>query len=259
LAKQISQTPETIPKDETTDHNQVLISQLEARLVDLQIEEKELLSKYTPQSRMVQNIRERISIVENKIEEQENKLIQRSSVGVNTTYQRLKEELFTNQSELEALKVKKKMLTRQLAEFENEKETLNQLEISLKDLQQTADLYRRNYNLYNAKLEASRIEDAMDEKKINDAISMNRAHPPLEPISPNKKLNMILGILIGGMGALLYVIIGDFMDDTLETPEDVEKSLQLTVLTSIPDTDRRKRLDHRKEKTLHSDLRIQVN
>ncbi|MFC1830690.1 GumC family protein [Thermodesulfobacteriota bacterium] len=257
LEKQLSQTPETIPQEEQTDQNEALISRLEAKLVDLQIEEKELLSKYTPQSRMVKNVRERINIVENKIEEQENKLIQRSRVGVNATYQRLKEELYRNQAEIEALSVKKEMLVKQLADFQSEKEILNRLETTLNGLQQSVELYRGNYKLYLAKMEASRIEDAMDNEKINDVISIDRAIPPLKPISPKYKLNIFLSILIGTAGGLLWAIIGDFMDDSIETPEDVEKTLQLTVLTSIPNTATRKRLDHRKLETSQSDLRIQ--
>ena len=257
ITKQLSQTPETIPQEEQTDHNEALIGRLEAKLVELQIEEKELLSKYTPQSRMVTNVRERIGIVENKIEEQESKIIQRSSVGVNVTHQRLKEELYRLEAELEALKVKNEMLTEQLADFQSEKETLNRMETRLNGLQQEVDLYRGNYKLYLAKLEASRIEDAMDNEKINDVISMNRALPPLKPISPNYKLNIMMGILIGGIGALLLAIIGEFMDDSLETPEDVEKILQLTVLTSIPDSARTKRLDYQKTDTMQSNLKIQ--
>lgn len=258
LKKQLSQTPETIPQEEQTDQNEVLLSRLEGKLVELQIEEKELLSRYTPQSRMVNNVRERITIVENKIDEQEHKLFQRSRVGVNATYQRLEEELFRNEAELEALAVKKDMMTKQLAEFQSEKETLNRMETKLSGLQRSVDLYRGNYKLYLAKLEASRIEDAMDSEKINEMISMDRALPPLKPISPKYKLNIFLSILIGALGGLLIAIIGDFMDDSIETPEDVEKTLQLPVLTSIPDTESRKRLDYRKLDTKQSNLRIQI-
>ena len=259
LEKQLSQTPETIPQEEQTDQNEVLLSRLEGRLVELQIEEKELLSKFTPQSRMVQNVRERIAIVENKIDEQENKLFQRSRVGINATYQRLEEELFRNQAELEALGVKKETIAKQLAEFQSEKETLNRMETRLNGLQQSVDLYRGNYKLYQAKLEASRIEDAMDNEKINEVVSMDKALPPLKPISPKYKLNIFLSILIGSLGGLLIAIVGDFMDDSIETPEDVEKTLQLPVLTSIPDNANRERLDHKKVDTQQSDLRIQIS
>ena len=108
-----------------------LINTLEARLVELQLKEKELLTKYTDQSRLVQNVKEEIRVVEQKLEEQSTKRYGRRTSGVNPTHQRLKEELFRNEAELEALKAKKITQKEHLDELQVKLENLNQVELEL--------------------------------------------------------------------------------------------------------------------------------
>ena len=57
---------------------------------------------------------------------------------------------------------------------------------------------------------------------------------PTKASSPSVKKNMAIGALLGlivsmGLTVLIYVL-----DDTVKTPDDVEKYLGLNVLTSIP-------------------------
>ena len=259
IKKQLSQTPETIPQGEETNQNELLISRLEVLLMDLRIEEKKLQTRYTPQNRLVKNVKERIAIVEAKLAEHENKLYQKSTLGLNATYLRLKEELFLNQSKLKALAAKKEMQKGQLADYQNEIKDLNEMEMKLSALQQSIDLNRENYRLYHAKLEEARIEEAMDNQKINDVILMGRALPPLKPVSPKYFLNILLGLVLGSLGGISLAIIGDYLDDSLEKPEDVERILQLNFLAGIPDAEKKARLDHRHAETLQSDLRIPLS
>ena len=62
IRMQLGNTPKTIPQGEEVDHNPFLISNLESRLVELKLKQKELLMKYTSQSRLVKNVQEEIQI-----------------------------------------------------------------------------------------------------------------------------------------------------------------------------------------------------
>ena len=57
--------------------------------MELELKEKELLNKYTEQSRLVQNVKDEIAMVRKKLDTQEEKRYGKSSSGMNTTYQRL--------------------------------------------------------------------------------------------------------------------------------------------------------------------------
>jgi capsular polysaccharide biosynthesis protein len=45
---------------------------------------------------------------------------------------------------------------------------------------------------------------------------------------------MIAGILLGGFVMAVVVVLRDVLDETIRSPEDVEKYLQLDILTIIP-------------------------
>jgi len=212
-----------------------LISNLEARLVELQLKEKELLIKYTPQSRLVKNVKEKIQMVQEKLAQNEKKQYGKSRVGLNTTYQLLQEELFRNQAEGKALAAKREIQNTQLTDYHGKLEQLNQIEVKLNQLEQSVDVNRQNYRLYLAKFEESRISDAMDNKKMANVSLMQSAFTPLNPVSPKVLLNIVLAIFLGGFGGLGLAFFGEYLDDSLEKPEDVEKELQLPVLTSIPE------------------------
>jgi len=235
IRQQLDKTPENILQGKEVNHNPYLISNLEVKLVELQLKEKELLTKYTPQSRLVKNVEEEIQMVQEKLTQNEKKQYGKSSVGLNTTYQRLQEELFRNQAEGKALVAKREIQTTQLTNYQGKLEQLNQMEVKLNQLEQSVDVNRQNYRLYLAKFEESRISDAMDNKKMANVSIMQSALTPFKPISPKKGLNIALAIFLGGFGGLGLAFFSEYLDDSLEKPEDVEQSLQLPVLASIPE------------------------
>lgn len=57
---------------------------------------------------------------------------------------------------------------------------------------------------------------------------------PKNPSSPNNTRNIIIGAVLGFILAAAVVIIRHMIDDTLKTPEDVERYIGITVLAAIP-------------------------
>lgn len=60
---------------------------------------------------------------------------------------------------------------------------------------------------------------------------------PAAPVSPNKKLNMLIAFILGLMCGSGISIILEFLDNTFKDKDQVEKILDLPVLGSIPNTD----------------------
>lgn len=59
------------------------------------------------------------------------------------------------------------------------------------------------------------------------------AMEPESPISSRKKLNTLLGSVVGAMLAVGVVFTIEYLDDTIKTPEDVRRALGLSTLSSI--------------------------
>lgn len=88
---------------------------------------------------------------------------------------------------------------------------------------------------------AKEIADAVRESasvqitQITDAVNMvEEGNLPKDPTSPNTMKNAMLGGILGIFLALGAIVLIYILDDTIKTPDDVERYLGLTVLTSIP-------------------------
>ncbi len=235
LQQQLDRTPKTIAQGEEVDHNPFLISNFETKLIELELKEKELSSKYISQNRLVKQVKEEIKMVKGKLTELETKRYGKSLSGPNITYQRLKEELLKNQAEQKAVVGKNATQSVQMASFQQKLERLNQIEIELNQLQLTVEVNQQNYRLYLSKFEEARISNVLDSKKITNVSLIEPAMPPLKPVRPKILLNLILGLFLGLAGGLGLIFLLEFLDDSLENPEDVEATLQAPVLASIPE------------------------
>ena len=235
LRLQLAKVPRNVPQSETVDNNPLLINSLQARLVELELKEKDLRNKYTEQSRLVQNVKEEIAMVRQTLVDQEKKRYGTSSSGLNPTYQRLEGELFQNEAELKALEAKQSTQSAQLAAYQDQLEKLNRIEVELNQLEQEVEVQRQNYRLYLTKFEESRISSAMDTEKITNVSLLEPASPPPKPVSPKKLLNLVLGIFLGAFGGLGLAFFMEYLDDSLEKPEQAETAVKIPVLASVPE------------------------
>lgn len=63
---------------------------------------------------------------------------------------------------------------------------------------------------------------------------IDEAQVPESPISPRPKLNMAIAAILGLMIGLFLVFLLEYLDNTIKTPEDVERHLGLTVIGTVP-------------------------
>ncbi len=105
---------------------------------------------------------------------------------------------------------------------------------------------------------AKKIADAVREAsktRIHEVMGMetvenvDEAILPESPISPNTKMNTLIGFMLGFVIAIAVIIIRFMLDDTIKAQEDVEKYLGLSVLGLIPEletTDSKKKKKKKK-------------
>jgi uncharacterized protein involved in exopolysaccharide biosynthesis len=235
IRRQLGVTAETIAQGEETDQNPYLINTLETRLVELELKEKELATKFTDDSRLVKSVRDEIRIIKDKIADQATKSYGRKRSGINPTYQNLQQELLRYEADIQALGAKQGAQRANLAKIQTNLEQLNNVELELSQLEQEVEVDRASYRLYLEKFEQSRISDAMDAEKITGVSLISTARSPRKPVSPKVILNILIGIVLGFFGALTLAFFREYLDDKLERVEDVEGCLGLPVLASIPE------------------------
>lgn len=59
-----------------------------------------------------------------------------------------------------------------------------------------------------------------------------------EPVSPNMRLNLIIGFVLGAMIAVGLIFLREFLNRTIRTTKDVERYLKLPILGAIPNMEK---------------------
>ena len=92
---------------------------------------------------------------------------------------------------------------------------------------------------YAAKI-ANEIAKVFEEKIAKEIYNINNVHivdeavVEAEPSNVNHLKNIVIFAFIGAVVAVMYVLIANMLDTTVKTQEDIEKSIKIPVLASIP-------------------------
>jgi tyrosine-protein kinase Etk/Wzc len=148
-------------------------------------------------------------------------------VGLSSTLIQRKIELESN---LQALQPKLEALKGIVADYSKQLESLPEKSLQLARLERAATVDEKIYLMMEEKYQESRITEV---GQLGQVRIIDPAKAPSIPIRPKKKLNLVIGALIGlGLGFGL-TFLREFMDNTVHSIEDVEK-IGVTVLGSIP-------------------------
>ncbi len=210
----------------------VKMSDLENRLLGLELQEKELLSKYKEDNRLVVNVREQIQMTKNYIDTRGpgSKL-----APVDPAYQDLQKRILENKADLSGLKIKQKDLEEQLKAVSAQATAFEAQESKYKQLSRDVTDKEEKYKTYLSKLEEARVHDELDRQKMTNVSVLE---PPSVPIIPDNLPQPILvyvlvALLIGIAGSIGLAFVLEIMSPGMSTPAQVEKRLELPVLAVV--------------------------
>ncbi|MBN2028715.1 polysaccharide biosynthesis tyrosine autokinase [bacterium] len=236
LKNQLGENQKALVDDATTLSSPV-IAELEKQLaeqisrqasLEQQIRYYDLSSEYGN----LPELEQRIKGIQDKIIEEKKNIVASGGAAINPLL--LSETLLTNILEIEtentSLKSKSDALWGILQEYNRNLDRLPEKSLVLARLQREATVNENIFMMLSEKYEENRIAEA---GQIGSVRIVDRALPPDDPVSPKKKMNLLLGILVGlGLGVGL-TFIREYLDTSLKTIEDIER-LGFPVLGSIP-------------------------
>jgi capsular exopolysaccharide synthesis family protein len=191
-----------------------LIQNLRSQVVQLEAEHAKLAVQFLPGY-------PRLAQIKAQLDETKSKLIQqiRSVVeGINSAYY--------------AAAGKERALRGQMDEQKSEALALKDASVQYAILAREADT---NKQLYDSVLGRFKEINVAGEIPTSNVSILDRAEIPTRPSKPNKRLNLMLGALLGLMGGLGLALLLEHLDNTLRTPDDVERYLGLPNLVIVPD------------------------
>ncbi len=233
LHKTLAKIPDTVVATITEGLPNVAADGMRQRLYDLQLQEQDLLSKYEPESRHVQDIRQQIVAAQALLSQEKPERTQLTK-GLNTTYVDLQSSLLSEQASMSSLQAQVEVIKTKLASARGEVSTRNDVEVKVKALTREIEVQQVNYRKYSENLEQARIDDALESGKISNIGILQAAILPMRPISSRKMLTLFLGLVIGMLGGIGLAFFCEYTDHSIRTPEQAEEKLGLSTLTCIP-------------------------
>jgi polysaccharide biosynthesis protein PslE len=234
LAAQLAKLPERTITEVRTADNPELLRALKAGLLDLELKKTQLLTKFEPDHRLVQEVEKQILQAKDAIAGEKLTPVRDETTDRDTNYEWARAELQKAQVEMKGLAAREATTSANVAGYRSLARELGEDAIVQDDLTSSEKAAQDNYLLYVKKREEARMGDALDEGGI---VNVAIAEQPVAPALPVWPAGVV--VLVGSVAALTSgtgaAFAADYLDPALRTPDEVLACLEIPVLASIPE------------------------
>jgi succinoglycan biosynthesis transport protein ExoP len=208
---------------------------LVTRVAQLRQTETELLSKYTPQNRIVKVKQAQIEELEKQrrdIEKRYPALV--ATLPAATSGEAPRPDLLSERAKLVAAESQAKTLRARMDALEERSKTLTELGPRIGQLERTKAVQEANYKYLEASLEKAKIDETLDPSRMPNIGTVEKPTAAEKTIRDVKKF--VLGLAAGGLGVgiAIALLIELVLDRTIKRSGELETKLQIPLLLSIP-------------------------
>ncbi|HVI09081.1 MAG TPA: hypothetical protein VND65_12395 [Candidatus Binatia bacterium] len=234
LKVQLQQLPKRTVTQSRESDNPELLRAMKSSLLDLELKRTQLLTKFEPQHRLVQEVDIQIAQAKAAIASEKTDPVRDETTDRDPNRDWAQAELQKAQVQMTGLAGRAATANAHLALYRTLARRLGEDAITQDDLTSSEKAAEDNYLLYVRKREEARMGDALDEGGIvNVAIAQAPVAPAL-PVWPPAVVIAVgfVGAVVTGTGA---AFAADYFDPALRTPDEVAACLEVPVLASIPE------------------------
>jgi len=234
LKKTLEMIPQRLTAQETTGFPTAADTMRE-KLYELQIKEREYLSKCTdehPMAKMLkQQVQEAQAILDKQPEER-----RQATTTINPAWQQLQLDYLKEQTNATSLSSKQEKIGEQYEAVQRRLRDLNAAEAKITQLEGRAVSLEGKYDAYMECIEQARIDRALARDSISNINVVQPATFVEKPTSPRRSILLAMGLAVGMFGALAITYLAEQFDHSLKSADEIERRLDLPVLLSVPKT-----------------------
>ena len=191
-----------------------LIQNLRAQVVQLESEHARLAAQFLPGYPRLAQVKAQLEEMRSRLAQQINSVVE----GINSGY-------FAASDKERALKVR-------MDKQKSDALALKDASVEYAILAREVDTNKQLYDSVVGRLNEISVTGEIPTSNVS---ILDRAEIPTRPSKPNKRLNLMLGALLGLMGGLGLALLLEHLNNTLTTPEEVERYLALPNLGLVPE------------------------
>lgn len=236
LDREKAATPLRMTTQMHSADNSVLLQSLKSTLLTLQLKREELLTKYQPTYRTVQEVDKEIADTQTAIAAAKDAPMREETTDQDPVHLWERSEIAKATADLVGLQTRATAIQRSIVAYNEQAQALDKKALEQQDLARAVKIAEDNYLLYVHKREEARITDALDERRILNVAITEAAHVPVLPIS-GIRLRLLMSAGLALIISAGLVILAEYLNPTFRTPAEVYSFLEIPVLASLPSQD----------------------
>ncbi|HEX8568980.1 MAG TPA: Wzz/FepE/Etk N-terminal domain-containing protein [Caulobacteraceae bacterium] len=205
----------------------------ENKLRDLRIQRDELLSRYKPGARPVQEVEHQIAQMERMIREGRGSTEGARRTGINPIYTTVQTERIQLRAEEASLQSRRAAIEAQFAEVTNRRLELTGLEPKYQDLERNRAALETSVRTFLSREQEQRAASAIAQSASDNIRLVQRASPAVKGSSMRGE-TLIIAFLLAAATALALGMGRIFLRRSFATAASASRTLDLPVLTTAP-------------------------
>ncbi|MBN1352212.1 AAA family ATPase [candidate division KSB1 bacterium] len=216
-----------------TENTSPMVKRLKDELIELQIQYTKIkVRNYEEDHPIMLELKSQINQTKEKLIDETLKLAKGDNIiDPLSQMQRSMEEIINIEVEVQANRAQEMALMQILDEYKDILSTMPEKELILARLIRDREVNNKIYTMLMEKREEARIREA---EKFGNWRVFDPPKMPQEPVWPKKFLNILLGVFLGFIIGLGWILFIESVDDRLKTVEQLKDVSQLNMIGIIP-------------------------
>src|SRR6266853_498792 len=213
--------------------NPEVLEKMKTHLLELQLKRTELLSRFEPSYRLVQEVEQQIAETRVSIAAEALTPVRDETTDKDPNYEWARMEMEKAEVQRDGLRARHSDASIQVASLHTLAEQMQSASVDHEDLMRTAKAEESNYLLYLHKREEARIGDALDERRILNVAIVEA------PVAAALPVHSVVLYFLLAFGLALVFSLGiafttEYFDPTIRTPDEAHGLLEVPVLAWLP-------------------------